>query len=152
MNLSQQIDADYLAAYKAKKEAEISVLRLLKTALKNEQINVSGAKMEELADSAVEKVVKTEVKKRNDAITDYEKAGRQDLADKEKSEIVILEKYLPKQLSQEQISALIDEVLAGASDADKANMGKMMGAVMKAVGNSADGNLVKTILQQKLAK
>lgn len=148
MSLLEKIETDFITAFKAKKETEVSVLRMLKSALKNEQIN----KKAELTEADAEKVIKTELKKRNDSIAEYEKAGRTDLVDKEKVELKILEQYLPAQLSPAEIETKVDAILLALSDTDKANFGKVMGAVMKEIGNSADGNTVRQILQQKLAK
>jgi len=151
MSIIKQIETDFISAFKGKQETEVSVLRMLKSALKNEQIALSGAKAEDLADADAQKVIKTEIKKRRDSIAEYEKAGRQDLADHEKIEIPILEKYLPQQLSEAEVESKIESVLAGLTEAEKANFGKAMGAVMKEIGNSADGNMVRQILQKKLS-
>jgi len=145
--LFDQIKTDLVAAMKAKEAEKLSVLRMLQSALKNEAIDL---KKDTLTDEEVFKVIKSEVKKRKDSIDSYVQGGREDLAEGEKKEVEILSSYLPAQMSSEQIESKIDEVLAGLSAEQKGNFGMAMGAVMKAVGASADGNLVREILNKKL--
>ncbi len=147
MSIAEQVMQDMIAAMKAKDASKLSVLRMLNAALKNEAIN---QRIEKLDDEAALKVIKSEVKKRKDSIESYESGGRADLADAEKQEIAQLEAYLPAQMSEDEIARKVDEVLAGLSDEQKGNFGVVMGAVMKVVGPSADGALVRTVLQKKL--
>jgi uncharacterized protein YqeY len=149
MSLVKQISSDMIAAMKAKEAEKLSVIRMLTTAIKNEAIN---QKVEELDDASVEKVIKSEIKKRKDSIASYEEGGRQEMADAEKAEVTVLEAYLPEQMSEEQIAAKVQEVLAGLSDDMKDNFGAVMGAVMKEVGSGADGNLVREIINKELGK
>lgn len=143
MSLTQQIENDYQQAFKAKEESVVSVLRLLRSALKNEEI----AKKEKLTDDEVIKILKTEIKKRKESIDEYKKADRDELADKEQAELVILEKYLPQQMSEDQINEIADKVIADNPDA---NFGQVMGQVMAQTKGQADGQLVKQIVEQKL--
>jgi len=149
MSLYQQINADLVTAMKARDAERLSVLRMLQSALKNEAINLMKP---ELTDEEVLKAIKSEVKKRKDSEASYQSGGRNDLADKENMEARLLESYLPAQLTDEDLTARVVEILAGMSDEEKANLGKAMGQVMKAVGLAADGNRVRAILQEKLGK
>jgi uncharacterized protein YqeY len=104
-----------------------------------------------LTDAEVEEVVLSEVKKRNDSVAEYEKHGRQDLADKEKAEIEVLKAYLPEQLSEEEIRALVEEVIRATGASTKADMGKVMGALMPKVKGRADGRLVNRLVSEALS-
>ena len=149
MNLKDKITNEMTAAMKAKDVNRLSVLRMAKAALMNEQ-NKRGAGYE-LTDDESTKVLQTLVKQRKDSIEQYEKAGRNELAEKEQMELVVLEDYLPQAASKEEIENAVVEAIAetGASSI------KEMGAVMKAAqtrlaGKSADGKLVSEIVKAKL--
>jgi uncharacterized protein YqeY len=149
MNLKGKITNDMTAAMKAKDANRLSVLRMAKAALMNEQ-NKRGASYE-LSDDESMKVLQTLVKQRKDSIEQYEKAGRIELAEKEQTELVVLEDYLPQAASKEEIENAVAEAITetGASSI------KEMGAVMKAAqanlaGKSADGKLISEIVKLKL--
>ena len=153
MTLIEKIEADFTQALKTKDEGVLSTLRLLKSVLKNEEIaSRSAGVAQPLGDEAVIKTLKTEIKKRKESAAEYQKGNRPDLADKEENEIKIIEKYLPAQLSAEEITAKIETLLSQIPEADKNNFGQVMGVVMKSIGSAADGNLVRQILQEKLAQ
>lgn len=143
MNLSEQISKDFIVAYKDKDEIKSSVLRLLKSAIQNEEISKKSA----LSDDEVIKIVQREIKQRNDSIVEYEKGGRADLVDQEKNEIIVLSEYLPTQLSDEELTAIITESANGESD-----FGKVMGKVMPRVAGKADGNRVSAIVRKVLGQ
>lgn len=149
MNLKDKITGDMTAAMKAKDANRLSVLRMAKAALMNEE-NKRGANYE-LNDEESAKVLQSLVKQRKDSIDQFEKAGRTELAEKEQSELAVLEDYLPQAASLEEIEKAIAEAIreTGASSI------KEMGAVMKAAqaklaGKSADGKLVSEIVKAKL--
>lgn len=144
MSILEQIDKDFQQALKAKDKDAVSTLRMILAATKNERIK----KMQDLTDEDVVRVLKSEIKKRNEAIADYNKGGRQELAAKEQSEIEIVAKYLPPQLSEEEIRKAIKEILQKIEN--KENMGKVMGAVMAELKGKADGSLVKKIVEQEI--
>lgn len=157
--ISQKISDDIKTAMKAREAEKLSTLRMLQSALKNEAINL---KKPELDDAEAFKIIKTEIKRRNDSIESYQQGGRQDLADQEMREKGILEQYLPAQMSAEEIetrvSAIVDRIAAeeksapeGRDSASGGNFGALMGRVMKELGDSADGNLVRQALQKKLS-
>ena len=144
MPLLNQIESDYQQALKARNHNVVNTLRMVLAALKNEVIN----KKAELSDEEIVKVLKSEIKKRNEAFTEYEKADRMELANKEKEELLILEKYLPEQLGEEEIKKIVDEAVAELGE--DANFGQIMGKVMPKLQGQADGNLVKQIVEQAM--
>ena len=147
MNLKEQIVADMTVAMKAKDAMRTSTLRMLKAAIVNRQIEKGG----ELDEEELMKLLRTQVKQRRDSVEQYEKGGRQDLVDKEKAEIAVIEGYLPRAASQ----AEIDQAVAAAIAETGATSVKEMGAVMKAVmpilaGKNADGRAVSETVKKKL--
>ncbi|MCX6746471.1 MAG: GatB/YqeY domain-containing protein [Candidatus Parcubacteria bacterium] len=144
MSILEQIEKDFQQAFKERKASEVSTLRLILAALKNERIK----KMADLDDDDVSRVMKSEIKKRKEAISDYEIGARQDLADREKAEIKIIEKYLPAQLEEKVIREKIKEIL---KKTDQDNLGKLMGQIMKDLQGQADGNQVRKILEEEIA-
>jgi uncharacterized protein YqeY len=151
MLLQQQIEQDFLVAFKAKEEKMVSVLRLLKTALVNKKIERMVAKDDFLPDEETISVIKSEVKKRKDSVESYRAGGRADLAAKEEAEIDTLEKYLPEQLSAEVVAEAVRQTI-GELAAGSADFGKVMGATMKKLGAAADGQLVSRLVKEALAK
>jgi uncharacterized protein YqeY len=148
MSLKQQIISDMTAAMKAQDAARTSTLRMLKAAITNRE--KEGG--EELTDEDVQKLLRSQVKQRRDSVDQFEKAGRQELADKEKAEIAIIDTYLPQAASQEEI---VQAVSAAISETGASSM-KEMGAVMKAAmaklaGKNADGKMVSETVKAKLA-
>jgi uncharacterized protein YqeY len=148
MSLKQQIISDMTAAMKAQDAARTSTLRMLKAAITNREKEGGG----ELTDEDVQKLLRSQMKQRRDSVEQFEKAGRQELADKEKAEISIIENYLPQAASQEEI----DQAVSAAISETGASSMKDMGAVMKAVmaslaGKNADGKMVSETVKSKLA-
>lgn len=150
MNLASQLEQNLKNAIKQGNKEEASVLRMLKAALINEQIAQKKDKNESIKDELVVTVLKREIKKRKEAIISFEQAGRDELVHKEKIEIDILSKYLPGQLSVEQISNIVDQVLADLSVSEK-NIGLVMKRVLAKIGSQADGKIVFDIVKEKLA-
>ena len=149
MSLKDKITGDMVAAMKAKDANRLSVLRMAKAALMNEE-NKRGANYE-LGEDESAKVLQTLVKQRRDSIEQYERAERADLAEKERTELVVLEDYLPQAATREEIERAVAEAIqeTGASSI------KEMGAVMKAAqaklhGKSADGKIVSETVKAKL--
>ncbi len=151
MSLKDKITADITAAMRAKDANRLSVLRMAKAALMNEE-NKRGADYK-LTDDETMRVLNTLVKQRKDSIDQYEKAGRTELADKEKGELTVLEDYLPQAASKEEIEQAVTEAIEETG----ANSMKDMGAVMKAAqaklaGKSADGKLVSETVKRELSE
>ncbi len=147
MTLLEQITNDMKEAMKAKDEAKLSTLRMLKSALKNKQID----KRNDLTDEDVLSVIKTQIKQLKDSLESFTQAARDDLAQAAKNELAILETYMPAQMGDEELETLVKETLAEIGAQTKSDMGKAMGAVMKKVGSQADGNRVKEIVGNLLA-
>lgn len=148
MSLKDNIITDLTAAMKAKDADKVSVLRMVKAALMNRQIDKGG----ELTDDEITKTLQTLVKQRRDSAEQYENAGRAELAAKENAEIAFIEAYLPQAASDDEIAAAVEAAVAetGASSI------KDMGAVMKAAmanlaGKSADGKKVSEAVKYKLS-
>ena len=148
MELSKQIVADLTASMKAQDAARTSTLRMVKAAMMNRQIE-KGA---ELDDDEVQKLLRSLVKQRRDSIEQYEKANRQELADKEKAEIAVIERYIPAAASQEEIERVVTTVIAETGATSIRDMGKVMKAAQAALsGKNADGKLISELVKAKLA-
>lgn len=143
MNLMQKIEEDLIVALKAKEELRCSVLRLAKSAIKNAEINAKR----DFTDKEVLVVLNKEAKQRKDSISQFTAGGRLDLAEKEKEELSILEKYLPETLSEDKIRELVKAAVAETPDK---NFGKIMGHIMKQAGTSTDGSIVKRIVEEEV--
>ncbi|MFA5075793.1 MAG: GatB/YqeY domain-containing protein [Patescibacteria group bacterium] len=141
--LAEKINADFLQALKDKKATVVSSLRLLKS-----EITKKEKEGKELTEEIVVQVVRTQVKKLKEAIEEYQKAGRQDLVDKEAAELKIIEQYSPQQLTEDQLVVIIDRILAQAGE--NKNFGQLMGLVMKEAGGQADGQVVSRLVKEKL--
>lgn len=147
MSLSKQIVTDLTAAMKAQDSARTSTLRMVKAAMMNRQIE-KGA---ELDDDDMQKLLRSLVKQRRDSIEQYEKAGRQELVDKETAEIAVIETYLPKAASQEEIEQAVVAAIAETGASSMKDMGKVMKATQAALaGKNADGRLVSEIVKTRL--
>jgi uncharacterized protein YqeY len=148
MTLKERIVADMTTAMKAKDAARLSTLRMVKANVMNREIEKGG----ELTDEELTKAMQSLVKQRRDSIEQYEKAGRQELAEKEQAEIEVIEAYLPQAASREDIEGA---VMAAIEETGATSM-REMGAVMKAAqarlaGRNADGRTVSEIVKAKLS-
>ncbi len=147
MSLKERITQDMTAAMKAKEAGRLSTLRMVKAAVQNREIEKGG----ELTDEELTKALQSLVKQRRDSVEQYEKGGRLELAEKERAEIAVIEEYLPRAASREEIERAVSEAIAETG----ATSMKEMGAVMKAAqarlaGRSADGRTVSEIVKGKL--
>lgn len=144
MTLKEQLMADFKEAMKAKDEVRKNTISFARAAVKQYEVD----NREELDDEGIIKILSKQVKMRKDALADFEKAGRTDLADGYKAEIEILEKYLPEQMSKEEILKIVQATKEELGlEGTKKEMGKFMGAVMKKVSGRADGNAVREVIQ-----
>jgi hypothetical protein len=143
MTLIERIDADLKEAMKAKDELTLSTLRLVRTSLKNKQIEI----MRDLTEEDVLAVMRTMVKQYKDAFADFTANGRKDLADRQAGEIAIIERYLPAAMPEAELEVICRRIIAD-SGATAKDLGKVMGLVMKEVQGRADGNAVKAIVQR----
>jgi uncharacterized protein len=147
MTLNEQVAADITAAMKAKDQARLSALRMLKAAIMNKGVE----KGRDLEDAEVLQVVSSLVKQRRDSIEQFAKAGRTDLVDKESGEVKVLEHYLPPAASAEEIDAAVAAAIAESGASSPKDMGKVMKAVMpKLAGKNADGKTINDVVRRKL--
>lgn len=151
MTLYQTILSDLKTAMKAKDELKTMVLRSLKAGMLEKEISArtEGKAVEITDDMATEVIVKA-AKQRKDSLQQYTSAGREDLADIEKAELGIIESYLPEQLNEDEITAIVNEAISKTGATSIKEMGKVMGAVMPKVKGKADGNLVNKIVKERL--
>ena len=149
MGLRERLDADLKAAMKAKDELKLSVVRMLKSAVKYRE--VEGQKAVTLDEAGILQVVATEIKRRRDSVEQYRAGGREDLARKEEAEIAILQGFLPAQLSEAELRAKVDEVVTRVGAKGPKDMGAVMKALLPEVQGRAEGKLVSDLVKQRLA-
>jgi len=147
MNLRDRVNEDMKTAMKAREADRLGTLRLLLAAMKQREVDERIT----LDDAGVIAVVEKMIKQRKDSIAQYEKAARQDLADKEKFEITVIEAYLPQQLSQAEIDAIVAEAIASTGAKGAADMGKVMGVVKPRLAGRADMGKVSGLVKANLA-
>lgn len=149
MDFQARIDEELKEAMKARQAERLSVLRMLKSALKNAAIEKGGAEAR-LDEPAALAVVRREMKKRQDAITEFEKANRAELAAKEKAEAEILQTYLPQPLSAEELQELVAACIAEAGATSKAQMGAVMKLAAERAAGRADGKALSAAVAGQL--
>lgn len=142
----EQLNKDMIDAMKAKDKDRLTVIRMVKAALKQEQIDHK----KEINDDLLIDVVNKQIKMRKDSITEFEKGGRKDLVDKTQAEIGILMKYLPEQLSHDEVKKIIDEVFTEVKPTSVKDMGKVMKEATAKLKGKADMKEVSTIVKEKL--
>ncbi|MFH1401961.1 MAG: GatB/YqeY domain-containing protein [Parcubacteria group bacterium] len=166
MSLKVKIQEDLKAALIGKKELDLSVLRMLLAAVNNketekktkiwkEKPETSSEKIQkeaELADKEIFDVISSEIKKRREAIEGFEKGGRKESADKERQELAILQKYLPEQMSEEEIRKIAEEAIKKTGAKEIKDMGKVMGIITSQVKGKADMSIVSQIVKEFLSK
>lgn len=147
--MQERLEADLKAAMLAGDKAKAETLRGLKNALQNEAIS-AGAKDTGLSDEQITKVLAREAKKRAEAAELYKQGGSEDRAAAETAEKVIIEQYLPEQMGDDEIKALVDKHIAALGAAGPADMGKVIGAVKADAGAAADGATIARLAKEKL--
>lgn len=147
MSLSERLNEDMKQAMKSQDKFRLSVIRMVRSAIKNIEID----QRKTLDDNEVLDILSREIKQRRDSLQDFEKAGRDDLAQSVKAEIAIIGEYLPEQLTEEEVKAIVQMTIQEVGASSKAEMGKVMAALMPKVKGRADGKLVNQLVQQSLA-
>lgn len=147
MSLHADIKAELKEAMKAKEAVRLRVVRGLLTMFMNELVATSRTPQDMLTDDETMAVIKRAAKQRKESITQYEAAGRQELADPEKEELSVLEGYLPQMMSQDDIRPIAEAKKAELGIDDKSKMGMLVGAVMKELAGKADGGDVKEVVE-----
>lgn len=145
--IAQTLQAKIGEAMKAHEEVKVSTLRLLSSAFNYEKI----AKQHDLTEEEEFAVVRREAKQRRDSIEAYDKAGRSDLSEKEKAELIILQEFLPPEMSDEELTKIVDEAVAAVNPSGMQDMGKVIGFV-KGKAPNADGGKVAAMVKSKLGK
>jgi len=147
MSLKERIVKDMTAAMKSKAAARLSTLRMVKAAVQNREIE----KGDELTDEELTRLLQSLVKQRRDSVEQYEKAGRAELAEKERAEIAVIEEYLPRAATREEIEQAVAEAIAETGATSMKEMGAVMKAAMsRLAGHNADGRVVNEAVRSKL--
>lgn len=149
MTLKEQLQQDLITSMKAKDEITTGTIRLIKAAIL--RLETAGEK-KVATDEDIIQIMGKEIKQRKDSIEQFEKGNRPELAAKEKLEMAVLEKYLPPQLSESEIRAIVAEVIASTGATGKSDLGKVMGALMPRTKGKADGGMVNKIVQELLSE
>ena len=147
MTLRERLNEEIKSAMKAREPEKLAALRLMLAAVKQREVDERIT----LDDAGVVAVVEKMIKQRKDSIAQYEKAARQDLADKEKYEISVIEAYLPQQLSAAEIEAIVADALAATGAKSAADMGKVMGVVKPKLAGRADMGKVSALVKARLS-
>ncbi|MFT8317550.1 MAG: GatB/YqeY domain-containing protein [Sporolactobacillus sp.] len=147
MSLIDRLNTDMKEAMKAREKARLSVIRMLKASLHNESIKIGNP----LSDDEALAVLTRELKQRKDSLQEFENAGRQDLVDEVSVEIAIVQSYMPEQLSEDELQSIVDETISEVGAASKADIGKVMKAIMPKVKGRADGGLINRLVRSKLS-
>ena len=149
MTISERIDADLKDAMRAKDAGKLSVLRMLKSAMKYAAIEKSGAEGQ-LDDAEATQVIRKQVKQRQDSIESFEKGDRAELAAKEKEELALLSAYLPQAMSDEEIAVAVREAVAEVGATSRAQMGAVMKLLQTKLAGRADGKTLSQEVQRQL--
>lgn len=146
LSLLTTINEDIKTAMKAKDKKQLAVLRMIKSSLQNEKIKTGS----ELSEEEELTVLSHEMKMRKESLIEFETANRDDLADGIKDELAIVERYLPKQLTENELKSIINETIDSLQASSMKDFGKVMGTVMPKVKGLTDGNEVKRLVKQQL--
>ncbi|GGA36417.1 hypothetical protein GCM10007416_06660 [Kroppenstedtia guangzhouensis] len=146
MSLIERLNQDMKTAMKNKEKTTLSVIRMVRSSIKNKEIELQHSLTEEEALDVVAK----ELKQQRDSLREFEQVGREDLAQKARDEIAVLERYMPEQLTDAELKKIVQETIASTGAASKADMGKVMKAVMPRVKGRADGKRVNRLVQEGL--
>ena len=149
MSIKETLQANLTEAIRSRDEIVSGTIRMVLTAITNEE--VSGKEARVLTDAEIITVLSREAKKRREAAEEFAKAGRTDKAAEEKAEGVVIAKYLPAQLSEDDIKQLIAAAVASTGASGPADMGKVMGAIKPQIAGKADGSLVSSLVKAALA-
>lgn len=147
MGLEEKLMEEMKEAMKSNDKPRLSTIRMLRSAIKNKEIEQRG----KLDDEGIYKVIQAMVRKAEESIEQFKAGGRMDLVEKEKKEIEILSSFLPQPLSKEEVLAIIDEVIAETQATSIKDMGKVMKSVMPKLGGKADGKVVNQLVKERLS-
>ncbi|RKP55215.1 GatB/YqeY domain-containing protein [Cohnella endophytica] len=146
MNLAERLNEDMKQAMRDGNKFRLQTIRMVRASIKNQEIELRRP----LDDNETLNILSRELKQRRDSQLDFERGGREDLVANVKAEIEIISEYLPRQLTEEEIKAIVVQTMQETGASSKADLGKLMGALMPKVKGIADGKLVNAIVQQSL--
>lgn len=151
MSLKEQIGEDIKTAMKAKDKIRLQTVRSIKKAILEKEVELRPKGQDSLTPEQEIELLSQQAKQRRDSIEQYQNAGRDDLADKESQELSIIETYLPKQASDEEIETIIDDIIAASGASTLKDLGKVMGPAMKQLKGKADGKKIQALVKSKLS-
>jgi len=146
MSILERLSEDFKKALKGRDQDTVSVIRMIKAAIKNKEIEKRSA----LSDDEINAILASLTKQRREAIEQFAKGGRQDLADKENKELLILQSYLPQQLTEEELKKIIENAIKEAAAVSEKDMGRIMKILMPRIKGRADGKLVNELVKKAL--
>ncbi len=147
MSLTERLTNDMKQAMKNQDKFKLSVIRMIRSSIKNIEID----QRKELGEEDVLDIINRELKQRKDSLQEFQKAGRDDLVEQLQKEIEVIHEYLPKQLTEEEVKAIVQQTIQEVGASSKAEMGKVMGALMPKVKGRADGKIVNQLVLQQLS-
>lgn len=148
MSLLEQLNQDMKQAMKQKDKEKLSVIRMIKASLQNEAIELHNNQLSEDEELTI---LSRELKQRNDSLQEFKSAGRDDLVKKLETEIHVLQGYMPQQLSDDELEAIVQSTIQEVNATAKSDMGKVMSAIMPKIKGRADGSKVNKLVQQHLS-
>jgi len=151
MSLKDRISEDIKAAMKARDKTRLETVRSIKKVLLEKEVSLRPQGQDSLTETQEIELLAQQAKQRREAIEQYGQAGRNDLAEQEAQELAIIEEYLPQQLSEEEVSAIIDEVIAQTEATSIKDMGKVMGSAMQQLKGRAEGQKIQAMVKAKLS-
>jgi uncharacterized protein YqeY len=150
MSLKARIDEDIKVAMKAKDKLRLETVRSIKKAILEKEVALRPKGQDSLNQEQEIEMLAQQAKQRRDSIEQYQQAARQDLADKESQELAIIETYLPKQLSEEELNTVLAEIIASVGATSAKDLGKVMGTAMQQLKGKADGKKIQELVKKKL--
>lgn len=147
--LAEQIQSDLTTAMKARDKLAVAALRMVLTRIK--ETRVSAGHGDEVSDDEVQALIRREAKRRQEAAAAFAGAGRDELAAKEEAELDVLQRYLPQQMTDDELTAVVDETIAATGASSASDVGRVMGAVMSKVSGRADGGRVNALVRERLS-
>lgn len=151
MSLKERIDQQIKAAMKAKDKIRLETVRSIKKQILETEVSLRPSGQKTLTEAQELELLSKLAKQRRESIEQYEQANRQDLAFQEATELAIIEEFLPRQLDDEEVSAIVDEIIARVGASSPKDMGKVMGPAMQQLKGKADGKKVQDMVKAKLA-
>ena len=151
MSLKEQIGEDIKAAMKAKDKVRLQTVRGIKKAILEKEVELRPKGQESLNNEQEIELLSQQAKQRRDSIEQYQNAGREDLAAQEQAELAIIQTYLPEQVSDEEVEAIIEQLIADTGATTLKDLGKVMGPAMKQLKGKADGKKIQALVKSKLS-